>query len=86
MYALVCTRPDLAQTVSIASKYIGNPRRQHRDTVKWICRYLKGTTNYRIAFVRQNSDLSILGYVDTNYARDLDDRTSTTGYVFTLTG
>jgi len=30
--------------------------------------------------------LSIVGYVDTNYARDLDHRTSTTGYVFTLTG
>jgi hypothetical protein len=46
---------------------------------------LKGTTNYGITFVRQKSNLSIVGYVDADYAGDLDDRKSTTGYVFTLT-
>src|ERR1044072_1696408 len=30
--------------------------------------------------------LPILGYVDSDYAGDLDDRRSTTGYVFTLAG
>ena len=47
-------------------------------------RYLKGTIEYGITFVRQKSDLSVVGYVDADYARDLDDRRSTTGYVFTL--
>jgi hypothetical protein len=47
---------------------------------------LKGTTNYDITFVRQKSDLSIVGYVDADYAGDSDDRRSTTGYVFTLAG
>ena len=35
---------------------------------------------------RQQSDISIKGYVDADYARDLDDRRSTIGYVFTLSG
>ena len=47
---------------------------------------MKGITNYDITFVKQKSGLSIVGYVDANYAGDLDDRRSTMGYVFTLTG
>jgi hypothetical protein len=86
MYAMVCTRPDLAHAVSVVSKYMANPGKQHWDAVKWIFRYLKGTTDYGITFVRQKSDLSVVGYVDADYAGDLDDRRSTTGYVFTLTG
>ena len=40
--------------------------------------------NYGIMFERQQDELSIMGYVDADYARDLNDRRSTTGYVFTL--
>ena len=47
---------------------------------------MKGTTDYGITFVKQKSDLLIVGYVDADYAGDLDDRRSTTGYVFTLIG
>ena len=36
MYAMVCTKPDLAHIVSAVSKYIANPRRQHWNAVKWI--------------------------------------------------
>ena len=35
-------------------------------------------------FSKQQSDPSVKGYVDVDHARDLDDRRSTTGYVFTL--
>ena len=37
-------------------------------------------------FSRQHSVPSVVGYVDANYARDLDDKRSTIGYVFTLGG
>jgi hypothetical protein len=86
MYAMVCTRPDLAHAVSVVSKYMANPGKQHWDVVKWIFKYLKGTIDYDITFVKQKSDLSVVGYVDADYAGDLDDRRSTTGYVFTLVG
>ena len=46
--------------------------------------YLKGTIEYDITFVKQKSDLSVVKYVDADYAGDLDDRRSTTGYVLTL--
>jgi hypothetical protein len=54
--------------------------------VKWIFRYLKGTAEYGILFSRQPGTNSVVGYVDTNYAGEVDDRRSTTGYVFTLSG
>jgi hypothetical protein len=86
MYAMVWTMPDLAHVVSVVSKYMANPGKQYWNAVKWIFRYLKGITDYGITFVRQKSDLSVMGYVDADYAGDLDDRRSTTGYVFTLAG
>jgi hypothetical protein len=84
MYVMVCTRLDLAHTVSVVSKYMANSGKQHWNAVKWIFRYLKSTTDYSITFVRQKSDLLVVGYVDADYAGDLDDRRSTMGYVFTL--
>ena len=83
---MICTRPDLAQVVSAVSKFLSNPRRSHWDAIKWIFKYLRGTINYEIMFSRQQSVPSIVGYVDADYATDLDDRRSTTSYVFTIGG
>ena len=50
MYAMVCTRPDLAQAVSQVSKYMSNPGREHWNACKWILRYLRGTADHGIMF------------------------------------
>ncbi|WKA01240.1 hypothetical protein VitviT2T_019529 [Vitis vinifera] len=86
MNVMVCTRLDLVHVVSVVSKFLSNPRRMHWDAVKWIFRYLRGTTDYGIMFNKQQSDPSVRRYVDVDYAGDLDDLRSTTGYVFTLGG
>uniref|UniRef100_A0A2N9J203 Integrase catalytic domain-containing protein n=1 Tax=Fagus sylvatica TaxID=28930 RepID=A0A2N9J203_FAGSY len=86
MYAMVCTKPDLAHAVSTVSKYMANPGREHWNAVKWIFRYLKGTAKHEILFSRQPGTNSVVGYVDADYAGEVDDRRSTTGYVFTLSG
>jgi hypothetical protein len=54
--------------------------------VKWIFRYLKGTAEHEILFSRQSRTNSVVGYVDADYAGEVDDMRSTTGYVFTLSG
>jgi len=41
MYAMVCTRPDLAHAISQVSKYMSKTGRQHWETLKWIFRYLR---------------------------------------------
>ena len=43
MYAMVCTRPDIAHAVGVVSRYMSNPGKQHWEAVKWILRYLRGT-------------------------------------------
>lgn len=44
MYAMVCTRPDIAHAVGVVSRFMSNPGKHHWDAVKWILRYLRGTS------------------------------------------
>ncbi|GMJ14768.1 hypothetical protein HRI_005146000 [Hibiscus trionum] len=84
MFAMICTRPDIAQAVGVVSRYMANPGREHWNAVKRILRYIKGTLN--VALCYGGSDFLISGYVDSDYAGDLDKSKSTTGYVFTIVG
>ena len=87
MYLMVCTRPDIAHAVGMVSRYMSNPGRLHWEGVKWIMRYVKGTSNMGLLFdAKAPKARSLIGYVDSDYAQDLDRRRSTTGYVFTLAG
>ena len=85
MYAMICIRPNLAQGVSVVSKFLENPGRQYWDAVKLIFIYSRSTINYGIVFGRKHDELSVIGYVDADYADDLNDRRSTAGYLFILT-
>ncbi|KAE8734714.1 Mitogen-activated protein kinase 10 [Hibiscus syriacus] len=80
MFAMICTRPDIAQAVRVVSRYMANPGKEHWNIVKRIMRYIKGTSN--VALCYRGSNLLINGYVDSDYAGDLDKNKSTTGYVF----
>ncbi|XP_050909695.1 secreted RxLR effector protein 161-like [Lathyrus oleraceus] len=86
MYFMVCTRPNLAQVVSLVCKFMSKLGKQHWEVVKWILRYLKVIIHHGIMFNNEQGVPSNVGYVDSDYAGDLDDRRSTTGYVFTLVG
>jgi len=50
MYAMVCTRPDLSQVVSMVSKYMHGPSRGHWEAVKLILRYIKCTIDVGLVF------------------------------------
>lgn len=52
MYAMVGTRPDIAHAVGVVSRFMGNPGRQHWEAVKWILRYVRGTTDFGLWFTR----------------------------------
>jgi len=87
MYAMVCTSPVISQAVSIVSRYMGNTGKMHWQVVKWILRYSRGTKDIGLVFHKNHNTCSnIVGYVDSDYAGDLDKRRSQTGYVFMLFG
>ena len=82
LYAAVASRPDIAQAVSAVSKYNSNPSEAHLTAVKRILRYLRGTLDMTLVYRKSTSGL--MGYTDSNWANDLDDRHSTSGNVFLL--
>ena len=84
MYAMVCSRPDLSYAMSLVSRYMANPGKEHWKAVQWIFRYLRGTSNACLKFGKTGEGLA--GYVDSDFAADLDKRRSLTGYVFTVSG
>nr|GEV94323.1 retrotransposon protein, putative, Ty1-copia subclass [Tanacetum cinerariifolium] len=87
MYAMVCTRPDLAHAVSVVSRYMHNPGKMHWEAVKCILRYLKGTSNIGLSFEKgRASPNGVVGYVDSDYAGDLDARKSLSSYIFSHCG
>ncbi|GJY78974.1 retrovirus-related pol polyprotein from transposon TNT 1-94 [Tanacetum coccineum] len=48
IYAMVCTRLDIAHAVRFVSRFMSNPGREHWEAFKWMLRYLKrkSTTGY----------------------------------------
>ncbi|KAH9752645.1 hypothetical protein KPL71_014775 [Citrus sinensis] len=87
MYAMVCTRPDLAHGVGVISRFIGNSGKGHWNAVKWVLRYLKGSAVTAIMFGKiSGASPVVAGFVDSDYAADKDRRRSITGFVFTICG
>ena len=84
MYAMVWTRPDIAHAVGVVSRFMENPGNEHWQAVKWILRYLRGTSTHTLCF--GGTYICLQGYVDADMAGDKDTCRSTMGYVFTIGG
>ena len=90
MYAMVCTRPDLSYSVSIVSRFMVDPCKEHWHALKCALRYIKGTIGKGLVFGSSKGVWSnegvITGFVDSDFAGCLDSRKSLTGYVLTTFG
>jgi len=75
------TRLDIAFAVGVLSRYMSCPKEDHMRAAKGVLRYLRGATRLRVVY---GDDKPLQGYVDANWAGDIDDRRSTTGFVLTL--
>ncbi|GJX45582.1 retrotransposon protein, putative, ty1-copia subclass [Tanacetum coccineum] len=83
MYLMVCTRPDIAYEVSVVSRYLANTGKNHWEAVKWILKYLRGTTNVGLVYGTDcGNHVDVTSFFDSDYAKDSDKGRSITGYSF----
>nr|KYP69546.1 Retrovirus-related Pol polyprotein from transposon TNT 1-94 [Cajanus cajan] len=80
---LTCTRPDLMLSVGITSRFMEDPSYTHWKALKRILRYVRGSLSLGL-FYSKSDDYRLVGYSDSDWCRDVDDRKSTSGYVFLL--
>ena len=78
---LTCMRPDILYAVGLVSRYMESPTTSHFKAAKRILRYLKGKIDFGLYYSISN-DYKLVGYSDNDWSGDLDDRKSTTGFVF----
>jgi len=83
MYLMISTRPDLAAALSILSRFLANPGTTHWEAAKKVLRYLRGTYQVGLKYVRTGSNDPV-AFCDANWAGCPDTRRSTTGYVFLI--
>lgn len=80
---LTCTRPNILFGVGLINRYMETPTMTHMKTTKRILRYIKGTLDYGLVYSSSN-EFKLVGYSDSDWGGDNDDRKSTTRYVFYL--
>ena len=69
MYAMVCTRPNVAHAVGVFSRFMSKLGKEHWTTVKRVFRYLCGTNDYGLCYQGISGldrMLDICGFVDAN--------------------
>ena len=83
---VVHNKPNIALSIGIVARFFANPRENHLMALKKIMRYLKGiegTEDYGL-YYKKNEKIELRAYKDTNWARNIDDRKSTSGGAFFL--
>ena len=77
------TRPDICFVVNTLSQFQVKPRRVHLIAAKHVMRYLKGTIDFGLYYVRDR-DYILYGYTDSDWEGSVVDRKSTLGGCYCL--
>jgi hypothetical protein len=97
LYLAMTTRPDVAQSVGVLSRFASCPGEEHVQAIKQVIRYLYGTKSYGITYSKTRGNfphrrivevkpLELVGYADADFAGDESTRRSTSGFVIILAG
>ncbi|XP_039312381.1 secreted RxLR effector protein 161-like [Solenopsis invicta] len=80
------TRPDLSAGTNYFSQYQNCYTNEHFTHAKRILRYISGTINTKMTFCKGNSNNILTGFTDADWANDMEERKSITGYIFEVYG
>ena len=86
LYLSGLTRPDIAYAVNNVAHFCSRPTMEHWIALKRIFRYLKGTSEYGLVYFNNKDENILAAYSDADWAGDLNDRKSTSGYISMLSG
>lgn len=88
MYLAIATRPDIAYTVSVLSRFNSNPGPEHWKAVKHLFGYLKGTMDYSLTYSPSPSPSPSKErfevYSDADHGGNPDTGKSTSAYVIKM--
>ena len=74
----------VAHAVGVVSRFMSNPKRKHWEAVKWILRYLRGSSS--LVSIFRKYELGLQGYVDADNGGDVENKKSTSEYIYTFEG
>ena len=78
---LTCTRPDLSLSVDIISRFMEEPIYSHWKALKRVLWCIEGTVSLGL-FYSKTEDYKLVDYSNSDWYGDIDNRKSTSGYVF----
>ncbi|GJU58343.1 retrotransposon protein, putative, ty1-copia subclass [Tanacetum coccineum] len=80
MYAVRCTRPDVAFAQNLCSRFQQNPGEIHWTAVKTILKYLRNTKDMVLVYgAKPETELKVTCYADVGFQTDKDDTKSQSG-------
>ncbi|GJT55888.1 hypothetical protein Tco_0990942 [Tanacetum coccineum] len=87
MYVVRCTRPDVAFSQNLTSRYQQNPDKSYWTAVKNILKYLRNTKDMFLIYGGDSiTELSVTCYTNASWETDRDDLRSQTRFVFVMNG
>jgi Reverse transcriptase (RNA-dependent DNA polymerase)/Integrase core domain len=86
LYLALSCRPDLSYVSNYLSRHVDKQDYNAWLIAKRAMKYLKETINLGITYHGKDGIIQPLGYSDANFAREIEDRTSTCGYIIQTGG
>lgn len=79
---LTHTRTDISFAVGLVSRFSQDPHESHWNAAKRILKHIQGTSKFGIQYTAGSSQLE--GFTDSDWAGSIDDRNSTSGFVYRI--
>ncbi|KAK6150515.1 hypothetical protein DH2020_015447 [Rehmannia glutinosa] len=78
LFYLTASRPDITFVVGVCARFQSAPKESHMTATKRILRYLKGCQEVGLWYPKEGG-FNLIGYSDSDYVGNIDDRKSTSG-------